>query len=67
MVAVTDFTHVLIALLAIVALIISIAPIRSIVDAEKLTSGQKVYWVVVILMFPLIGALIWWVSTRNRN
>lgn len=67
MVAVTDFTHVLIALLAIAALVISIAPIRHIVDAEKLTLGQKVYWVVVVLMFPLIGAIIWWVSTRNRS
>jgi hypothetical protein len=67
MVTVTDFTHVLIALLAITALVLSIAPIRHIVDSDKLSSGQKVYWVVVVLMFPLIGALIWLVSTRTRE
>lgn len=67
MVVVNDFTHVWLALAAVVALGISISPIRQIVDSENLSLGQRVYWVVVALMFPVVGALIWWVSARERK
>jgi len=66
MVTVADFSHLLIAAAAIVALLISISPIRRIVDSETLTLGQKVYWVVVVLVFPILGAIAWWVASRQR-
>jgi hypothetical protein len=60
-----DYSHLVAALLAVGALILSISPIRGIVDSENLTTGQKVYWVVVSLMFPIIGPIVWWVSAKR--
>jgi hypothetical protein len=64
---VADFAHVFLAAAAVLVMLLSISPIRSIVDADILTQGQKVYWVVVVILFPVLGAVVWWFSSRTRD
>jgi hypothetical protein len=67
MVVINNFDHLGLGLLALAVILISIAPIRQIVDSERLSLGQRVYWSVVVVVVPVIGALIWWVSVRKRT
>ena len=67
MVVINNFDHLGLGLLALAVILISIAPIRQIVDSERLSPGQRVYWSVVVVVVPVIGALIWWVSVRKRT
>ena len=67
MVIVADFAHVFLVAAAALVMLLSISPIRPIVDADTLTQGQKVYWVVVVILFPVLGAVVWWLSSRTRD
>lgn len=51
--------HLLLLLAGILILLISLLPIRRIVDAKDLSVGQKVYWSMFVALVPLAGALIW--------
>lgn len=46
----------------IIGLLILIADVYAIVKVVQsgATTGVKVLWIVVILLFPLLGLIIWW-------
>jgi hypothetical protein len=46
-------------ILAVVAVILAIASLISVFRNEDFSGGSKALWVVVILIFPLFGSLIY--------
>jgi hypothetical protein len=46
-------------ILAVVAVILAIAALISVFRNEDFSGGSKALWVVVILIFPLFGSLIY--------
>jgi hypothetical protein len=54
---------------AIIGIIILIADIWAIVQIiqSSATTGMKVLWVLVILILPLIGLLIWFFLGPKKN
>ena len=46
-------------ILAVVAVILAIGALISVFRNEDFTGGAKAMWVVVILIFPLFGSLIY--------
>jgi hypothetical protein len=46
----------------IVGLLVLIADIWAIVNiaGSAASTGSKVLWIVVVLLFPLLGFIIWW-------
>lgn len=46
----------------IIGLLILIADVYAIVKVVQsgATTGVKVLWIVVILLFPVLGLIIWW-------
>lgn len=54
-----NLSHILIALGVLAMLVVSWLPIRLIIDSPKLTLGQKCYWLVVVIGFPILGSLAW--------
>jgi hypothetical protein len=48
-----------VSILAVVAVILAIAALISVFRNEDFSGGSKALWVVVILIFPLFGSLIY--------
>ena len=48
----------------IIGLLILIADVYAIVKVVQsgATTGVKVLWIVVILLFPVLGLIIWWLA-----
>jgi hypothetical protein len=61
-----NFSHVVIGLISIAVLVLALVPIRWIIDSEKLSVGQKTYWVIVVVVFPVLGSLAWLAVGKNR-
>jgi hypothetical protein len=66
MVVVYEWTHVLVLAVALAVFVLSLLPIRSIIDSINLSSGQKVYWVIVVVLFPVLGAIAWLAFARRK-
>ena len=53
-------------LIGIATLILAILAIVSIAQAKKSTVDTLI-WIVVVLVFPLLGAIVWFVVGRNMT
>jgi len=51
-------------ILGLIVLVLNIWAIINIVQSSK-TTGSKVLWVVIILLLPVIGFLIWLFAGRS--
>jgi hypothetical protein len=52
---------------ALATLILFILALVSILQAGNLTGGGKAIWIVVILIFPILGSLAWFLFGRNAR
>lgn len=64
---VSDFNiwHVVIILLGIAAFVLFVAALVSIVRAPRASTAEKVIWVIVVLILPLLGSIVWFVVGRR--
>jgi hypothetical protein len=53
-------------LLGLIILVLDIWAILKIVDSSA-TTGSKVFWIVLILVLPLLGLVIWWLFGPSGN
>lgn len=58
---------VIMGLLALAVLILVIAAIISALINPDTTAGGKLLWVILILWFPIVGAVAWFVVGRKRH
>lgn len=59
-----QYGHVWIVAAALAYAILGLLVVRSIVDRAELTSGWKLFWVLTVLTFPVIGFLAWFVAFK---
>ena len=57
--------HIPLILLTLVILVLWIAAIVSIVKHPHASTTAKVVWILVVLVFPFLGSLIWFVTGRR--
>ena len=67
MVTLESPNHILFLVAAAAIWLIALLPIRRIVDARDLSTGQKVYWSLVVAAIPVLGALVWFGFDRMRK
>ena len=53
-------------LLGLIILVLDIWAILKIVDSGA-TTGSKVLWIVLILLLPVVGLIIWWLFGPSGN
>ena len=61
-----NLTHVVIGATGLLVLVISLMPIPRIIDSPKLSLGQKVYWAIVVVVFPVLGAIAWLIAGKQK-
>lgn len=57
--------HVVILLLWLAAVVLFIAALVSIVRAPRASTGERVIWVLVVLILPLLGSIVWFAVGRR--
>jgi cytochrome c oxidase assembly factor CtaG len=57
--------HVVIIILMIAAAVLFIAALVSIIKAPRASTGERVIWVLVVLILPLLGPLVWFIVGRR--
>ncbi|MBF4572955.1 PLDc N-terminal domain-containing protein [Herbiconiux sp. VKM Ac-1786] len=60
-----DGGHALILLLGLAAFILFIAALVSIIKAPRASTAEKVIWVLVVLILPLLGSIVWFVVGKR--
>ncbi len=58
---------VILAVLTIAALILWIAAIVSVLRTSRLTGGGKLLWIAVILAYPFLGSIGWFIAGRKAR
>ncbi len=57
--------HIVIVLAAVAAFVLFIAALVSILKASRASTGEKVIWVLVVLILPLLGSIVWFAVGRR--
>ena len=59
------FAGLWIAAITIAVLVLAIAALVSVWGSEGLTQTQRWVWVVIVIIFPLVGPIVYFVVRRN--
>ncbi|WP_066043144.1 PLDc N-terminal domain-containing protein [Herbiconiux solani] len=62
-----NFGHVIVLLLILASVVLWIAALVSIVRADRLTATERVIWILVVIIIPLIGSIGWFAFGRPRR
>ncbi|MCS5735045.1 PLDc N-terminal domain-containing protein [Herbiconiux daphne] len=65
MVSSFNIWHLVIILVGIAAFVLFIAALVSIARAPRASTGEKVIWIVVVLILPLLGSIVWFAVGRR--
>ena len=57
--------HILIILITLLILVLWIAAIVSIAKHPDASSTAKVVWIIIVVVFPFLGSLVWFVTGRS--
>jgi hypothetical protein len=57
--------HVVLLLISLAAFVLFIAALVSIVRAPRASTGERVIWVLVVLILPLLGSIVWFAVGRR--
>ncbi|MFB2584601.1 PLDc N-terminal domain-containing protein [Herbiconiux liukaitaii] len=60
-----DGSHLVIILLSIAAFVLFIAALISIIRAPRASAAERVIWVLVVLILPLLGSIVWFAVGRR--
>lgn len=63
----TTVVFVLLALAVLAILVLFIAALVSTVRSPHLSPAAKTLWALIILMFPVLGSIVWFALGRNYN
>ena len=67
MIANLSGVHVAILLVVLLFLVLEIAALVVTIQDDRLTAAGKVLWVVLLLLFPVIGVLVWALDRLTRR
>lgn len=65
--AVSVVVVVVLAAIALALIVLWVAAIVSVLRNDRLTGGGKLLWIVVILGFPLLGSLAWFIFGKDAQ
>lgn len=54
-------------LVSLLALILALIALYSIVTSSRLTTVGKLVWAIVVIIFPIVGSIVWFVWGINAN
>jgi len=57
--------HLVILLIGIAAFVLFIAALVSIARAQRASTGEKVIWILVVLILPFLGSIVWFAVGRR--
>jgi hypothetical protein len=65
MVSEFNIWHVVLIIAILAAFVLFIAALISIVRAPRASMGERVIWVLVVLIMPLLGSIVWFAVGRR--
>jgi hypothetical protein len=65
MVSSFDSWHLVLILFGIAAFVLFVAALISIVRAPRASAAERVIWVLVVLILPLLGSIVWFAVGRR--
>jgi RsiW-degrading membrane proteinase PrsW (M82 family) len=65
--AVSVVFMIVLAAIALALIVLWVAAIVSVLRSNRLTGGGKTLWIVVILAFPFLGSLAWFIFGRDAQ
>lgn len=57
--------HVVLLLLGLAAFVLFVVALVSIIKAPRASTAEKVIWVLVVLILPLLGSIVWFVVGKR--
>jgi hypothetical protein len=57
--------HLILILLSLLAVVLWVAAIVSIIKHPDASTTAKTVWILIVVFFPLLGSLIWFVTGRS--